>query len=132
MFMKLVDQTRVHWRGRTHFFAVGAQIMRRILVDHARKRGAMKRGGGGLRIELDDAQLQVKHKQEDVLALEDALEKLSAISPRQAQMVELRFYGGMSFEEIAEVLQVSKRTVEREWTLVRAWLRRELSENGDS
>ncbi len=126
-YMKLVDQTRVDWKGRTHFFAVGAQIMRRILVDHARKREAVKRGGGRLRIALDDERVGSAQEDEDVLALEDALERLETMSPRQAKMLELRFYSGMSFAEIAAALEVSKRTVEREWTMVRAWLRRELT-----
>jgi RNA polymerase sigma factor (TIGR02999 family) len=132
VYLKLVDQTRVDWRGRTHFFAVGAQIMRRILVDYARQREAVKRGGGRLRVSIEDQPLAVDQKDEDVLALEEALERLEKVSPRQAKMLELRFYGGLSFAEIAEAMNLSKRTVEREWTMVRAWLRRELSQDDAS
>ena len=127
-YMRLVDQTRVDWQGRTHFFAVGAQAMRRILVDHARKRRADKRGGGLQRITLDEQMAVEWRREEDLLALDDALIKLAELDPRQARMVELRFFSGLKVSEVAEVLEMSKRSVEREWTMVRSWLRRELSE----
>ena len=126
-YFKLVDQTRVDWRGRTHFLAIAAQAMRRILVDHARRRGAAKRGGKWHRIALDDNRVIESNRDEDVLALEDALTKLKELDPRQAQMIELRFFGGLSIAEVAKVMEISKRSVEREWTMVRAWLRQELS-----
>ena len=127
-YMKLVDQTRVDWQGRSHFFAVAAQAMRRILVDHARSRQREKRGGGRARVVLDEAVALSPQKDEDVLALDEALERLAALDPRQAKVVELRFFGGMSVEEVAEALSVSKRTVEGDWTFARAWLSRELRE----
>ena len=126
-YLRMVDQTRVDWRGKTHFFAISARMMRRILVDHARKHLRDKRGGGRKRIEFsDDLFLSNKHEQ-DVLVVEDVLNKLAEIDERQAQIVELRFFGGLTVSEVAEVLKVSKRTVESEWTIVRAWLRRELT-----
>ena len=126
-YFKLVDQTRVDWRGKTHFLAIAAQAMRRILVDHARRRGAAKRGGNWHRIALDDNRVIESNCDEDVLALEDALTKLKKLDPRQAQMIELRFFGGLSIAEVAKVMGISRRSVEREWTMVRAWLRQELS-----
>jgi RNA polymerase sigma factor (TIGR02999 family) len=126
-YLRLVDQTRVNWQGRTHFFAVGAQAMRRILVDHARAKHRAKRGGGWHRIALDE-QCTISQKHDaDLLAVDEAIEKLAAIDARQARIVELRFFGGLTVEEVAEVLGVSKRTVESEWKIIRAWLRRELS-----
>ncbi len=130
-YMRLVDQSRVNWQGRTHFFAVGAQLMRRILVDHARHKHRVKRGGGRQRITLDEHVAISPQRDEDLLALDEALQKLAELDPRQAQVVELRFFGGLSVEEVATVLGVSKRTVEADWTMVRAWLRRELSRDDD-
>lgn len=126
-FLRLVNQEDVDWQGRSHFFAIGAQAMRRILVDHARRKQSEKHGGGRHRIELDDQMTISKKRDEDLLAIDDALDVLSQIDPRQAKIVELRFFGGLTVAEVAEVLGVSKRTVESEWTMVRAWLRRELS-----
>jgi len=128
-YMKLVDQTRVDWQGKSHFFAVAAQAMRRILVDHARSRQRDKRGGGRARVVLDEAVALSPQKDEDVLALDEALEKLATLDPRQAKVVELRFFGGMSVEEVAEALGVSKRTVEGDWTFARAWLGKELRDS---
>ena len=125
-YLKLVDQNRVDWQSRGHFFAVAAQIMRRILVDHARTRHREKRGGGRARVMLDDAVALSPQKSEDVLALDEALEKLAQVSPRQAQVVELRFFAGLNVDEVATILNVSKRTVEGDWTFARAWLSREL------
>jgi len=130
-YLKLIDQTRVDWRGRSHFFAVGAQAMRRILVNHAKAKKRLKRGGQGRRVPLDEPLAVSAERDEDVLALDEALEKLAELDPRQAKIVELRFFGGLNVEETAEVLGVSKRTVEREWTACRAWLRRELSDQDD-
>jgi RNA polymerase sigma factor (TIGR02999 family) len=127
-YMKLVDQTRVDWQGRTHFFAVGAQAMRRILVDYARRRQAVKRGGDRQRITVDEQMLAAGRRDEDLLELDEALEKLATLDAEQAQMVEMRFFAGLSVAETAIALGMSKRTAEREWTMVRSWLRRELAE----
>jgi RNA polymerase sigma factor (TIGR02999 family) len=126
-YLRLIDQTRVDWQGRTHFFAVGAQAIRRILVDHARQRKRQKRGGGAGRVVLDDDVALAPQRSEEILALDEAMQKLAELDPRQAQIVEMRFFGGMSVEEVAQVLGVSKRTVEGDWTMARAWLLRELS-----
>ena len=126
-YLRLIDQTRVDWQGRTHFFAVGAQAIRRILVDHARQRKRQKRGGGAGRVVLDESVALAPQRAEEILALDEALEKLGKLDTRQAQVVEMRFFAGMSVEEVAEVLGVSKRTIEGDWTMARAWLMRELS-----
>ena len=126
-FLRLAGNANIDWQGKTHFFAVGAKVMRRILVDHARGKMTQKRGGGQCRIPLSDELCVSNRKDEDVLAIEEALEKLESLDERQAKVVELRFYGGLTVDEVAEALGVSKRTVESDWTMVRAWLRRELS-----
>jgi RNA polymerase sigma-70 factor (ECF subfamily) len=126
-YLKLLGQTRVDWRGRAHFLGIAAQAMRQILVDHARRRGAAKRGGDRHRIALDDNLVIESNRDVDLLALDDALTKLAKLDPRQAQMIELRFFAGLSVAEAAKVMGMSKRSAEREWTMVRAWLRRELS-----
>ena len=130
-FLKMVAQDRVTYQGRMHFFAIGSTLMRRILVDHARKKKSEKRGGKQMRIELlDDIPAEDVYNDE-ILAVHEAIEKLAQLDPQQAQIVQLRFFGGMTMEEIATELGVSKRTVEGDWTMVRAWLMRELSkENG--
>ena len=126
-YVRLLGQTQVDWQGRTHFFAVAAMAMRRVLVDRARARKSQKRGGNAVRITLDEnARLSVD-RDEDVLALEGALERLEAIDPRQGKIVELRFFGGMSGKQIAEHLSVSRNTIVRELTLARAWLRRRIA-----
>ena len=127
VYLKLVDQTQVDWKGRTHFFAIGAQVMRRVLVDHARCRGRVKRGGGLQRAALDVSLISARSAA-DVLAVHEAIEDLAQLDPRQARIVELRFFGGLSVAEVAEVLGLSRRTVEAEWTMIRAWLRRRLSD----
>lgn len=127
-FIKLVDQREVDWRGKSHFFAVGATAMRQIIVDHARSRSAHKRGGGRRRITLDDPLTISPRRDEDVLAIDEALAKLSEIDPQRAKIVEFRFFGGMTTEEVAEALGLSKRTVMRQWASTRSWLRRELAE----
>jgi RNA polymerase sigma factor (TIGR02999 family) len=130
-FLKLIDQTRVDWRDRTHFFAVGAQAMRRILVNHAKSRGRVKRGGGLRKLPLDKALTVSLENDDEILAVDEALEKLAALDERQAMIVELRFFGGLNVEETAAVLEVSTRTIEREWAACRAWLRRELGDRAE-
>lgn len=127
VYLKLVDQTQVDWKGRTHFFAIGAQVMRRVLVDHARRKGRLKRGGNVRRAEVDVSLISARSAA-DVLAVHEAIEDLEQLDPRQARIVELRFFGGLSVAEVAEVLGLSRRTVEAEWTMIRAWLRRRLSD----
>ncbi|MHC4416771.1 MAG: sigma-70 family RNA polymerase sigma factor [Planctomycetota bacterium] len=126
-YLKLVDQTRVDWKGRTHFKAVAAQAMHRVLVDHARAHGREKRGGGWRRVPLYDAFQLGGRRQLDPLDLHDALEKMRQLDERQTSVVELRLFGGLSGEEAARILGVSVRTVERDWKMGQAWLRRELS-----
>ena len=129
VFLQLVNQDRVEWQGRAHFFAVSSQLMRRILVDHARSRGRDKRGGGAPRISLDEGLGLTVHRDADVVAVDEALKRLAEVDERQARIVEMRFFGGLSVEEVAAVMGVSKRTVEGEWTMIKAWLRRELTES---
>jgi len=127
-YLKLVDQKRVRWQNRAHFFAVAAHVMRRLLVDHARARGAEKRGAA-VTVSLDAADIDVDARpvsQPDVLALDRALEKLAAIDARQARLVELRYFGGLTIDEAAAVLDVAAITVKRDWALARTWLYREL------
>jgi RNA polymerase sigma factor (TIGR02999 family) len=129
-YLRLVDQRRVVWKSRAHFFGIAAQLMRRILVDHARGRHAAKRGGGLQQLALDDADAAVPASADEgveVIALHEALERLAALDPAQARLVELRYFGGLNIEETAEALGVSPATVKREWAIARAWLRRELS-----
>lgn len=125
-FIKLIDQRHMQWKNRAHFFGVAAQMMRRILVDHARARAADKRGGGRSHLLLDDAMDVAAVNQVDVLAVDDALHRLAEIDPDQVRIVELRFFGGLTIEEAAEVLGWSSGTVKREWSVARAWLHREL------
>lgn len=127
-YLQLAKQDRVEWRSKTHFLAVGALAMRRILVDHARRRRAEKRGGKLLRIPLETSLRLAPGENPDVLAVDDALRRLAEVDPRQAQIAELRVFGGLTLEQTAEQLGLSKRTIEREWSMLRAWLRRELSE----
>jgi RNA polymerase sigma factor (TIGR02999 family) len=130
-YLRLVDQRRAEWHNRAQFFGVAAQVMRRILVDHARAQHATKRGGAMQQITLSDANQAAAAQQDDnaldVLALHDALERLAAIDPEQARLVELRYFGGMNIEETAQALGISPATVKREWAIARAWLRRELT-----
>jgi RNA polymerase sigma factor (TIGR02999 family) len=125
-YLRLVDTSRVQWQNRAHFFAVSAQIMRRILVDFARSRNRPKRGGAAHRLTLDEAPPIAVERGADLIALDDALTALSAIDPRKAKVVELRFFGGLTEDETAEVLKVSSDTVTRDWRLAKVWLRREL------
>ena len=126
-FLRLVDQKNVHWQNRAHFFGIAAQMMRRILVDYARSRNYEKRGGGARALSLDEALIVSDARNEEVVNVHEALEKLTEFDSRKGQIVELRFFGGLSIEETAEVLDVSPGTVMRDWTLAKAWLRRELA-----
>ena len=134
-YLRLVDQTRVNWQGRTHFRAVGARVMRRILIDQARRRGSRKRGGDRQRVTLGDSILRPPDPDVDLpelLSLNDALEELDRLDERQAKVVELRFFGGLTTAEIAAALGVSERTVGDDWKHGRAWLKRELSHHDRS
>lgn len=126
-YLKMVDQRDVHWRNRAHFFGIAAQMMRRILVDYARSRSYAKRGGGAREMSLDEALIVSDERSAEVVALDETLKRLADIDERKSQIVELRFFGGLSIEETAEVLTVSPGTVMRDWTLAKAWLRREMS-----
>lgn len=128
-FLKLIDQRDVRWQNRAHFFGIAAQMMRRILVDYARNRRYAKRGGGARELSLDEALIVSDERSAEVLALDETLQRLAEFDPRKSQIVEFRFFGGLSIEETAEVLAVSPGTVMRDWTLAKAWLRREMSTN---
>ncbi len=125
-YMRLVDVQQMNWQNRAHFLAMAARLMRRILVDHARSKGYDKRGGGSAKITLDDALIVPNEPGRDLVALDDALEALAKVDERKSRMIELRFFGGLSVEETAEVLHVSPDTVKRDWRLAKAWLLREL------
>jgi RNA polymerase sigma factor (TIGR02999 family) len=125
-YLRLVDQRRAAWQNRKQFFAVAARIMRRVLVDHAREKRAAKRGGSWCRVSFDDAQAAGEPRDVDFLALEEALDQLAERDPDKVRMIELRFFGGLSLDETAEVLGVSAATVTREWRMARAWLFRRL------
>jgi len=126
-YLLLVNNTKPPWQNRTHFVAAAAQLMRRIMVDHARARQALKRGGGALKVTLDEAALVTESRSEELLVLDEALERLSVQDQRKSQIVELRYFGGLTVEETAEFLKLSPRTVEREWTMAKAWLYRALN-----
>jgi RNA polymerase sigma factor (TIGR02999 family) len=121
-YLKLVDQRTTDWKDRAHFFAVASRIIRRLLVDHAREREAAKRGGGMGRISMDDVELSAALPDAELVALDEALTELHEIDERQARVVELRFFGGLTVEEIAETLGVGKRSVDRDWQIAKAWL----------
>jgi RNA polymerase sigma factor (TIGR02999 family) len=125
-FLRMIDQ-RVAWQNRAHFFGIAARLMRRILVDYARSKDASKRGGGEIHLALDEALDEAEAQDADLIALDDALTSLASFDSRQSRIVELRYFGGLTIEETAEAIGVSPATVEREWNLARAWLRRELS-----
>jgi RNA polymerase sigma-70 factor (ECF subfamily) len=125
-YLRLVDQTRTQWRNRAHFFAVAAQIVRRILVNYARDRAASKRGGGAQKLYLDDVPALSDQRPKELLALDDALETLARVDSRKSRIVELRYFGGLGVEEVAEVLGLHPDTVTREWARAKAFLRREL------
>ena len=130
-YLKLADHARVTWQGRAHFFAIAARAMRQILVDHARKKSAGKRGGDCRRTTLGDEGFGRDLSPEDLLALDQALERLAALKQRLTQIVELRFFGGMTEKEVAEALGVPKRTIQRDWARARAWLYKELYQGKD-
>lgn len=129
-FLRIVGTARVTPRGKSHFLALSSHVMRQILVDHARRRQRLKRGGDQTRLRLDVGEVLSRGRSDDVLAVEESLQRSAMLDPRQAKIVEMRFFGGMTVDEVAEELQVSKRTVEADWTMAKAWLRRELA--GDS
>ena len=130
VYLRLVDVKNVDWQHRAQFFAISAQMMRRILVDAARARGSHKRGGGAVKVNVDEVPVLSPEPAASLVALDDALEALSKLAPRQAKIVELRYFGGLSEEETAEVLKISTRSVRRDWQFARAWLMRELSGSG--
>jgi RNA polymerase sigma factor (TIGR02999 family) len=125
-YLRLVDQSTTSWQNRAHFFSVAAQVMRRILVDHARARQAAKRGGVREKLQFDEELAASDERAVDLISLDDALQELVAFDDRKSRIVELRFFGGLTMEEIAEVLEISPRTIRREWRLAKAWLRREI------
>ena len=126
-YLRLVVQPQVPWENRSHFFGIAARLMRQILVDEARKRSLAKRGGGTIQVSLVEAATTAQEQAANVIALDDALKTLAALDSRQSEIVELRFFGGLSIEETAEALKVSPGTVMRDWTFARAWLRNEMS-----
>jgi RNA polymerase sigma factor (TIGR02999 family) len=126
-FLRLVHWKAARWENRSHFYGLAAQMMRRVLVDHARSRGYHKRGGGIRPVSLDDAVVVSPERSPDIVALDEALNRLAAVDERKSKVVELRFFGGLSVEETAEVLKISPFTVARDWTLAKAWLHRELT-----
>jgi RNA polymerase sigma factor (TIGR02999 family) len=126
-FLRLVDQRDVRWQNRAHFYGIAAQMMRRILVDYARGHRYAKRGGGVPTMSLDEALIVSDERSAEVVSLDETLDRLAQFDPRKGQIVEFRFFGGLSIEETAEVLGVSPGTVMRDWTLAKAWLRREMS-----
>jgi len=125
-YLRLVDQSQVSWQNRAHFFGVAAQMMRRILVDHARTKHRDKRGGAARKISLDDAMNLTKGREADLVSLDEALKRLAVVDQRKGRVVELRFFGGLSVEETAELLEVSPQTVMRDWKLAKAWLYQEI------
>jgi RNA polymerase sigma factor (TIGR02999 family) len=129
-YVRLVDQKNVQWANRSHFFAISAQIMRRILIDHARRHAYAKRGGGARQVSLEEAATVVPNKSDELLRLDEALKSLAEMDPRRSQVVELRYFGGLNNEEIAGVLHISENTVTRDWNMARAWLYQQLTGSG--
>jgi RNA polymerase sigma factor (TIGR02999 family) len=125
-YLRLIDLSKVRWQDRAHFFAMSSRLMRRILVDHARARKSVKRTAGGERVSFDEALVVSDESPVDLVALDDALQALEAFDPRKSQVIEMRFFGGLSIEETSEALQVSPETVKRDWRLAKLWLLREL------
>jgi RNA polymerase sigma factor (TIGR02999 family) len=125
-FLRLIDQSRVRWQNRAHFYGIAAQLMRRVLLNHARDKKRDKRGGGAWKVSLSEADAMSDERSVELLALDEALQRLSAIDPRKSLVVELRYFGGLSVKETAEVLKVSPVTVARDWDMAKAWLAREL------
>ena len=131
-YLRLVGLSSPGWESRTHFFAIAAQLMRQILVDYARRRRTAKRGASVARVSLEDAAIAPKKRGLDVVALDDALKSLAKIDPRQSRVVELRFFAGLSLEEISAAMEIAPATVQRDWTAARAWLHREMSRNSST
>lgn len=127
-YLRLIDQRNAHWRNRAQFFGIAAQIMRRILVDHARSKARTKRGGGGREVSLDEAASLSPTRAGAIIALDEALKRLAQNDPRKCQIVELKYFGGLSVEETAELLKISPITVKRDWLVAKAWLHREISD----
>lgn len=125
-FLRLTVQKDVSWQGKAHFFGVAANLMRHILIDHARARLRVKRGAGGQKISLDEGLLLTEARSAELLAVNDAMDRLASLDPRQARIVELRFFGGLNVEEVAELVGVSPKTVKRDWSLAKAWLYEDL------
>lgn len=130
-YLRLIDQRQVQWQNRAHFFGIAAQLMRRILVDHARRHAYAKRGGGAIQVSFDEGMAVTEAKAAELLAVHEALEKLNAMDARKGRIVELRFFGGLNLDETAEVLGISSPTVQREWRAAKAWLHRILTEGHD-
>ena len=128
-YLRLIGLSAPQWESRTHFFAIAAQLMRQILVDYARRHTAKKRGGSLCKVSLNDATTASRQKDVDVVALDDALKTLAQIDPRQSRVVELRFFAGLSLQEISDAMEIAPATVQRDWTAARAWLHREISRN---
>ena len=126
-YLRLIDQKHVQWQNRAHFFAIASQMMRRILITHAQSHAYAKRGGGALKVSLDEAAILSPERATELIALDEALKSLTAIDSRRSQVVELRFFGGLDNEEIAEVLKISPNTVTRDWNVAKAWLYREMN-----
>jgi RNA polymerase sigma factor (TIGR02999 family) len=129
VYLRLADHSQTDWRNRAHFFAVAARAMRQILVDYARSQRAQKRGAGGLKVELDEATLISPIEAKEIVDLHEALEKLAQLDARKGQVVELKYFGGLNYEEIAEVLQTSRATVRRDWEFSKLWLYTELHDS---
>lgn len=125
-YIRLVDQQNVPWQNRAHFFGVAAQVMRHILIDHARRHRYAKRGGGAAKVPLDEAMIANEKRADELVALDDALKTLATLDPRKSQIIELRFFGGLTIQETADVMEISPITVTREWRSAKAWLRREM------
>jgi RNA polymerase sigma factor (TIGR02999 family) len=128
-YLRLINQQNIEWQNRAHFYAIAARLMRQILVDHARRRQATKRGGSDIKVPLEEAMVISPGENVDLVALDEALTRLAAIDPQQSRIVELRYFSGLSVEETAEVLGVSSRTVNRDWNVAKAWLRQQISES---
>ncbi len=126
-YIRLIDQREAHWQNRSHFFAIASKLMRRILVDRARRKGYAKRGGNPLQVSLDEGIAVSGGRETDLVALDDALKDLEALDERKSRIVDMRFFGGLSLEEIAEALEISIPTVEREWRAARAWLHKAMT-----
>src|SRR5947209_16603960 len=130
-YLRLIDQRNVRWQNRAHFFSIASRLMRRILVDHARAHTRAKRGGGALRVSLDEAASVSQERAAELVALDESMTKLAAFDQRKSQVVELRFFGGMSVEEIAAALDVSEVTVKRDWSTAKAWLHRAIEKSDE-